>query len=113
MVGLTAGDGPIIVGYAHSDFSVTEIKEAIEASASISVGDQVAQERANRKVRLVGQLTDLVEELNDGKPVKTKLNWLIPIGKEVNIFAYNDGAALLTTGAVVSCSGDMWVKDSS
>ncbi len=112
LIGLTADDGPIVVGYAHSDYSDVEIEECIEASASISVGDKIAQEKANRLVRIVGTLQSAGgDELNDGKPITTKLNWLIPIGKTVDIFAYNDGQAM-TTGAVAKCTGDMWVKDS-
>ncbi len=110
---LTDADGPLLVGYAHSDYSVTEIKECIEASAAISVGDKIAQERANRLVRVVGTLGDAIDDdLNDGKPISTKLNWLIPIGKSVNMFAYNDGITM-TTGALVRCNGSLWIQDSS
>ncbi len=111
-VAATAGEGPLTVGYAHSDYSITEIKEALEAGASISVGDKVNQEKANRLVRKVGVINSLLGELNDGAPIKTRLNWLIPIGKSVNMFAYNEGAAL-TTGSSLHSSGDMWVRDSS
>ncbi len=109
---LTAGDGPLICGFAFGDYTDVEIEEAIEASAAISVGDAIAQEKADRRVRIVGQLNEGNLELLDGKPVSTKLNWLIPIGKTVKLFVYNDGVAL-TTGAVVSFNGDMWVKDST
>lgn len=113
LTGLTEGEGPITVGYAHSDYSVTEIKEALEAITSINVGDKIAQEKANRLVRVVGTLNDgQSADLNDGEPVKTRLNWLIPIGKEINVFAYNEGTTL-TTGASVNMSGDMWIRDSS
>ncbi len=109
----TAAEGPITVGFAHSDYSVTEIKEALEASTAISLGDKVAQEQSNRLVRIVGVFGGEVdaEALNDGKPISTKLNWKIPIGKAVNIFAYNDGLAALTTGTVLRFMGDLWVKD--
>ncbi len=111
--GNTAGNGPLTVGYAHSDFSVTEIKEAIEAAASISLGDQVAQERSNRKVRIIGTFTGegTDEVLNDGKPIKTRLNWAIPIGKAVNIFAYSEDGTTRDTGGVIDATGKMWVKD--
>ncbi len=110
---LTDADGPLVVGYAHSDYSVTEIKEFIESSAAISVGDKVAQEKSNRLIRIVGTLGDAVDDvLNDGKLISTKLNWLMPIGKAVNAFAYNDGITM-TTGALVRINGTMWVKDSS
>ncbi len=110
---LAAADGPLVVGYAHSDYTVTEIKECLESIAAISVGDLIAQEHANRLVRVVGTLNDATEdELNDGKPITTKLNWLIPIGKAVNMFVYNDGVAM-TTGCVVSCNGTLWIQDST
>ncbi len=110
---LAATEGPITVGYAHSDYSVTEIKEALEASAAINQGNKVAQEQANRLVRVVGVLNGGDDQLNDGKPISTKLNWLIAIGQNINIFAYNDGSDALTTGANVTCMGDMWIQDSS
>ncbi len=113
VLALTAGEGPITIGFAHSDYTVTEIKEAIESALSISVGDKVANERSNRLVRIVGEVAAERPMLNDGMPVKTRLNWLIPIGKFVNIFAYNNNSAQLTTGGIQNFSGDLWVKDSS
>ncbi len=112
IIGMTGGEGPILVGYAHSDYTVTEIKEAIESSASIDPGLKIEQEKSNRLIRIVGQLDQQTNNLNDGKPLKTRLNWLISPGDEVSIFAYNDGAAALTTGAVVKSSGNLWVRDS-
>ncbi len=111
--GLTVGQGPIMVGYAHSDYSTTEIKEAIEASGAIDIGNKVAQEQANRLVRIVGQFSgDAADEtLNDGKPLKTKLNWAVGIGDEVSQFAYNDSGAPLTTGAEAGATGTMWIQD--
>ncbi len=112
---MTAGQGPITFGYAHSDYTVTEIKECIEAAAAISVGNKVAQEQANRLVRVVGsfQPDDTGEaEFNDGKPVSTKLNWLIPIGDEVELFVYNDDTSALVTGGRISATGNLWVRDS-
>ncbi len=112
MKNLTAGEGPILVGYAHGDYSVTEIKEAIEAGASINRGNMVAREQSDRLVRIVGSFSGAAEEvLNDGRPIHTRLNWAIPIGKTVNIFAYNDSGATLTTGGVVEVTGPVWVKD--
>ncbi len=110
---LTEGEGPLTVGYAHSDYSVAEIKECLESQGAIDQGDKVAQERANRLVRIIGQLGPEGNiSLNDGMPVKTKLNWLIGIGDSVNAFIFNeDDAANLTTGANVNLSGDMWIQD--
>ncbi len=110
----TAGEGPVTVGYAHGDYSVTEIKEAIEITNSISLGDLVAsREIAKRFVRIIGQFpgTSEAEVLNDGRPIKTRLNWPMPIGKALNVFAYNEGGAAFTTGAEVQATGTLWVKD--
>ncbi len=109
---LTANDGPISVGVAFSDYTVTEIKEAIEVAGSISPLDKISQERANRLVRIIGSMNEVRESLNDGQPITTKLNWLMPIGSFVNLFAYNQSTGALTTGAVVNVDGDLWVKDS-
>ncbi len=111
--GHTAGEGPIVVGFAHDDYTVTEIKEALESAASISIGNKVENERARRLVRKVGtfsgQTTD--ETLNDGKPIHTRLNWAIPIGTNLAMFAYNDGSGQLTTGTEMRFNGNLWVKD--
>ncbi len=110
LTGLTAGDGPIVLGYCHSDYTVSEIKECIEAASAVDLGDKIQQERANRLIRVVGTLNES-GGLNDGKVLSTKLNWRINPGETVAIFAYNDGGALLTTGSVVQLNGDLWVKD--
>ncbi len=112
VLSLTAGEGPITVGFAHSDYTVTEIKEAIESALAISVGDKIAQEKANRLVRVVGEISAAEPIMNEGRPVKTRLNWLIPIGKVVNMFAYNNNSGALTTGGIQNFTGDLWVKDS-
>jgi len=109
---LATDEGPVIVGYAHSDYTVAEIKEAIEASAAISIGNKVAQEQANRLVRQVGIFMEN-GSLNDGEPITTKLNWFIPIGDEVNLFVYNDDTVVLAATARIQVNGNMWVRDST
>ncbi len=113
IVGMTEGEGPITVGYAHSNYTVTEIKEALESSAAIDPGLKVEQEKTNRLIRIVGVFSSPSQFLNHGDPISTRLNWLISIGKAVNIFVYNENAAPLTTGAVVNAQGNLWVKDSA
>ncbi len=109
---MTAGDGPITVGYAFGDYTITEIKEALESASSINAGNKIAQEQANRWVRVVGTLGGTGNStLNDGQPVTTKLNWAVQIGSAINVFAYNESAGAQTTGAVLDVVGDLWVKD--
>ncbi len=111
--GLVATEGPITVGLAHDDYTVTEIKEALEAAAAIDPGDKIAQEQANRLVRVVGTLGQATEALNNGEPISTKLNWLIGVGHAINMFAFNESTAALTTGSTIHCIGNLWVKDSA
>ncbi len=113
LVDLTPGEGPITVGFAHSDYTVVEIKECLESVASISQGLKIEAERSNRLVRIVGTFAGGNTSLNDGRPIKTRLNWLMAEGggNEVNMFAFNEGISALTTGADLNFVGDMWVKD--
>ncbi len=111
-LGLTAAEGPITVGYAFGDYTVTEIKECLEIGASISPGDKIAQEKGNRWVRIVGTFeADAQSVLNDGRPIKTKLNWKVQIGSTVNIFAYNESGSALQTGTVINAQGSLYVQD--
>ncbi len=110
--GMTPSEGPIVVGYAHGDYSVTEIKEALEAETMMTRGDKIAAERGNRLVRRVGIFTGQVEDdtLNDGRPIRTRLNWVVPVGKTLNAFAYNQSGATLTTGAILVQNGKATIK---
>ncbi len=111
MNNLTAGEGPITVGYAHGDFSVTEIKECLEAAAAIDVGNMIAREQADRKIRIIGTIDAEDSSLNDGKPVKTRLNWFFNAGRTLNMFAFNESTSPLTTGSSIKVAGDLWVSD--
>lgn len=113
IIGLTVGEGPITVGIAHSDYTVAEIKEALEAATSINPALKVEAEQGNRLVRIVGTISQGQQQLNNGNPIKTRLNWLMGVGAAPVMFAYNEFPAALTTGAVVHAQGDLWVKDSA
>ena len=110
------GDGPIIVGVAHSDYTTAEIEQWLESTGAWDAGDLVNQEESNRKCRMVGTMKTPanaaeIENLNDGKPIKTKLNWVLDTGQTLKIWAYNDGSSnLATTTPNVRCMGkaNMW-----
>ncbi len=104
MEGLTAGDGPIEVGVAHSDYTSTEIEEALEAGGAWDEGNLVAQEQAKRRVRRIGVLTGEETALNEGQPIKVRLNWLIATGDTLQFWMRNRGIQL-TTGMEVAFSG--------
>ena len=103
----TAGEGPITFGVAHSDYSNTEIEEAVEAVTSWDLGDLIAREQANRKVRVIGifEIDDDGEEvLNDGKPVRTKLGWMLEAGDTLQYWVLAQSGTL-TTGGVLEATG--------
>ncbi len=107
---VTAGDGPLTVGIAAGDYSAVEIEECLEAIGNIQLGDRIAQEQANRLVRVVGNIQPEILTLNDGMPVKTKLNWKVPIGDAQQVFAYNQGGSAFTTGSALLVFGHAWIK---
>ncbi len=93
-----AGIGPVTVGVAHSDYTDAEIEAVIENTGAWRRSDLVAQEIANRKVRIIGTFETPVagtatssRVLNDGKPIKTKLNWTLRTGQTLAFWAFNDG----------------------
>ncbi len=110
--GLTAGEGPIRVGLAHSDYSDAEIEEFLEATDSWNEGNLVAREVSSRKIREVGvfsgESTD--ETLNDGKPLKTTLRWILLQGQTITVWAYNASGAQLNTGGFVGAAGHVWLQ---
>ena len=112
-----AGIGPLLVGICHGDYNDTEIEEYIEATASWNEGDMIAQEVAKRKIRRIGQFTVPANvgqvSLQDGKPIKTKLNWILTQGQTLRLWVYNTGTnALATTVPVCRVQGhaNLWPR---
>ncbi len=99
------GEGPLLVGVAHGDYTDAEIEESVEAIGLWTVADKIAKERANRLVRILGTFSgqNAAEVLWDGRQRKFKLNWRIEEGQSINFWIYNsDGTALSgATGAHV------------
>ncbi len=108
----TAGEGPILFGIAHSDYSAAEIEEYLENEASWATSDLIARERAGRKIRTIGTFSLLAAEevLNDGKAVRIKCRWMLADGQGIQTWVWNQGPATLTTGGVVEMKGMGWLK---
>ncbi len=112
--GYTGGDniGPVAIGIAHSDYSLTEVGEWVALATGWAEGDKVSQEISNRLIRRIG-IFDVeggsageASTLNEGRPVKTKLNWILTTGQNVNFWVLNMGsAALATTDPDVNVQG--------
>lgn len=107
--GHTAGEGPLTVGLANSDLSVTEVKEAIQASPQ-SRSDIIARERARRPVRRVGIFNGATanESLNDGKPIRTTLKMYVAESDDLQMWIMNVSASPLTTGTIVQIFGTIY-----
>ncbi len=118
---LTTPQGPIEFGVAHSDYTDAEIEEVIENTGSWNEGGLVEQEIAKRKIRKIGTFASSTPVtsasttndimFNDGKPVKTKLNWVLLQGQSLRIWAYNhSSSALTTTVPVITVAGhvNLW-----
>ncbi len=119
---ITVPQGPILFGIAHSDYTDPEIEEVIEATESWNLGNKVAQEVGRRLVRQIGvfvvdvgnpSVTTQDIQFNEGKPVKTRLNWSLQTGATLRHWAYNISAsALSNTSPVMRCNGkaNLWQK---
>lgn len=108
----TAGEGPIVFGVAHSDYSSAEIEEYLETTGSWKTGDKIAQEQARRKVRIIGVFDGLSteEKFKDGELQKTPLKFMIEEAQSLKLWAYNKSGAALTTGTVLTADGSVWLK---
>ena len=110
-------DGPIMVGVAHIDYTAAQIESWLEAIDTWDEGDLLAQEVNKRLIRKIGVFSSprsdtAFSHLNDGKPIRTKLNWLLKSGETVQFWFYNQGSSAFTTGPHVLISGqaNLWPR---
>ncbi len=120
---LTPSQGPFRFGVAHSDYTDAEIQEVIDNAGAWDPGNKISQEISKRLVRTIGvfasetvgsstlNIQDLV--LNDGKPVTTKLNWMLQTGDTLKMWVHNRGAdAVSVTVPVLKADGhaNLWQR---
>ncbi len=113
-----ANAGPILIGVAHSDYTGAEIEEFLETTDSWDEGNKVEQEVSKRLIRRIGTIDtpdDAADTsvLNDGKPIKTKLNWILNQGQTLQLWVYNLGSVdVMTTTPVVDIAGhaNLWPR---
>ncbi len=108
----TPGEGAIIVGIAHGDYTDPEIAEHLNVTGMEDPGDQIAKEQGRRLVRRSGQFSVVASEetLNDGKPIRTKGRFVMTDGFALSFWAQNKSGATLTTGQVVNVNGKLYGK---
>ncbi len=107
----TVGEGPIEVGFADADLTVTQIQEALDIEV-IGPAGRIQQEIATRPVRKVGMFTGILAEdvLNDGKPIRRRGSFKLMNTGTVDIWARNKGGSTLTTGAALEISGNLFLN---
>ncbi len=107
--GATPGEGPIMVGFAHGDYTVAEINEWYTSTNFLSA-DMVEQEQGRRKCRDIGTLAVIAssESLNDGKAIRVKIGIKIQSGQNLSFWARNSSGASLTTGSVIEFNGKLY-----
>ncbi len=110
VTGLAAGEGPLLVGCAHGDYTDAEIEEAVEATTSISRGDLLVLEKSRRKVRTWGTLTADLDTIGGGEVKRCYMGMSITTGEDIRLWVYNLSAGQLTTGAIVKASGTMFLR---
>ncbi len=111
----TTGEGPIMVGFAHDDYTDAEIEAWIENTQGWSQADLIQQEiqQRGKRIKIVGsfpvlQGSDAV--LNEGRPIKTAARFTLLQSAGLKFWAYNQAGAALTTGTVVIVDGHAWLK---
>ncbi len=102
----TAGEGPLQVGVAMGDLTVSEILESVTASPT-GPDDIIAIERGRRPVRLSGAFSGLNTEevLDDGHMIRTRCKFMLYDGKSLKAWVLNRSGAALTTGSLVRVTG--------
>lgn len=109
------GEGPIIVGVAHEDYTDAEIEAWIENTGSWTPFNLVQREIAKRKIRMVGSFANdggttlSTERLNDGLPIKTICRWSNGDTQSLKIWAFNKAGGSLTGAARVIVVGSAFL----
>ncbi len=117
IINFTAGEGdPHTCGFAHGDYTVTEIKEALEVKL-LGPGNKIEQERARRLIRKTGIFvaeTEAQTKLNlqgrvsGGASTRTKIKFTVQSGKTLNFWVFNESGGALATGASLRWQGTVY-----
>ncbi len=113
------GQGPLIVGLAHGDYSTAEILEWFASNAGIQA-DMIQQEHANRKCRHVGDMWTqdsgagaagtAMGRLKNGSKIRTKMQWHLAEGADLAFWARNtDSAAVVNASTALTVTGTVYV----
>ncbi len=115
--GLTPGEGePSFIGFAHGDYSETEIKEHLEVKL-LGPGNKLEQEKSRRLIRKAGafygdglntQTNMKLEGRLGSAQIRTRIKFVVESGKPFNVYLYNASGAALQTGSVLRFHGTIY-----
>ncbi len=107
----------ISIGIAKDDYSAAEVETWVENSTGFKRADLISQEISKRMVKQIATFVpptvaagqQVVVSLNDGMPIKTRLNWRILTGHTLLIWLYNGGDVNIgaTSGQNLRVMGQM------
>ncbi len=108
-LGGTSGEVPLDTGITHGSYTVAQVLEALDASPD-GPDDLIAIEQGRRKIRAAGTfgLASTDEVMNDGKPIRTKCNFAVGIGSDLDAYLVNRSGGALTTGGLWKVSGKIY-----
>ncbi len=103
--------GQVTVGLCHDDYTIAEIAEYLVASPTTK-DDKIARERSRRGrwIKRAGKFPFAATEevLNDGRPIKTKLNFDVQQSGDLAVWAFNSSDTPLTGNGHINCDGPLW-----
>ncbi len=99
-------DGPLVIGIANDELSVTEIKECLEAGGPVGRDDAVGNEQALRAVWPIAHIMNAASEnshalMAQQMPLTVKPRWTFSNANGWTIFVYNQGSSVLATGGII------------
>ncbi len=106
----TLTEYPLIFGFCHSDLTVAEIAEALDAEVT-DPDDLIARERAKRPVRKAGTFafgTAGDQGVGDGLVLRQKMKISVGDGHNVSLWLRNMSGAALTTGTELGQMGTIY-----
>ncbi len=109
--------GPILFGWAHSNYTDAEIEEWVETLGTWNRNQLVENEVSRRLIRQVGilEIPDNASDAavyNEGRTITTKLGWRLNKTFTLRFWAYNTGtASVATTDPEVRAQGhaNLWL----
>ncbi len=100
--GMTSGEGPVLIGLADNELSVTEIAGSIGADGPVDRNDRGGEEAATRAVWV---LDAIFSQVFPGGSSSTKgektFRWTFSNPEGWTFFAFNNDPNTLTTGTIV------------